>query len=149
MTHGLRRFQQAGTFHFLTFSCHRRRPYLRSAITRDLFEACLERIRKRYMFVVLGYVVMPEHVHLLVNEPTRGTLDRVMQALKLFRLPQTGANSVLAGTLLRLQRLESGEDYGEAGLHAPEPGEARTGGEARGMAVVELLPLQDRFRGNR
>src|ERR1700733_5372436 len=83
MTHGLRRFQQAGNFHFLTFSCHRRRPYLRSAIARDRFEACLERIRKRYMFVVLGYVVMPEHVHLLVNEPTRGTLDRVMQALKL------------------------------------------------------------------
>ena len=83
MTHGLRRFQQAGTFHFLTFSCYRRRPYLRSAITRDLFEASLERIRRRYLFLVAGYVVMPEHVHLLVNEPTRGTLDRVMQALKL------------------------------------------------------------------
>ncbi len=83
MTLGLRRFQQAGTFHFLTFSCYCRRPYLRSAIARDLFEASLERIRRRYLFLVVGYVVMPEHVHLLVNEPTRGTLDRVMQALKL------------------------------------------------------------------
>jgi putative transposase len=35
------------------------------------------------MFVVVGYVVMPEHVHLLVSEPTLGTLDRAMQAIKL------------------------------------------------------------------
>ena len=40
-------------------------------------------MRKRYNFVVLGYVVMPEHVHLLVNEPTVGTLDCAIQALKL------------------------------------------------------------------
>jgi putative transposase len=30
-----------------------------------------------------GYVVMPEHVHLLVNEPGRGPLSRTVQALKL------------------------------------------------------------------
>jgi len=30
-----------------------------------------------------GYVVMPEHVHLLVNEPARGQLSRTVQALKL------------------------------------------------------------------
>jgi len=33
--------------------------------------------------VVIGYVVMPEHVHLLVNEPKVVSLDRVIQALKL------------------------------------------------------------------
>jgi putative transposase len=50
---------------------------------RDLFELSLERMRRRYTFVVAGYVVMPEHVHLLVSEPKVGTLDRVIQALKL------------------------------------------------------------------
>ncbi len=30
-----------------------------------------------------GYVVMPEHVHLLVNEPKLGLLARSVQALKL------------------------------------------------------------------
>jgi REP-associated tyrosine transposase len=83
MTQGLRRFQQAGNFHFLTFSCFCRRPYLRRAATRHLFEESLECIRRRYAFVVIGYVVMPEHVHLLVNEPKIGTLARAMQALKL------------------------------------------------------------------
>lgn len=83
MTRGLHRYQQAGNFHFITFSCYHRLPYLRSALARSLFESALERIRLRYDFVVLGYVVMPEHVHLLVNEPKAGTLDRAMQALKL------------------------------------------------------------------
>jgi len=49
----------------------------------ELFEDALERIRLRYLFVVAGYVVMPEHVHLLVNEPARGLLYRNIQALKL------------------------------------------------------------------
>ncbi len=48
-----------------------------------MFEAALERIRQRYEFFVTGYVVMPEHVHLLVSEPKRGLLDKSLQALKL------------------------------------------------------------------
>jgi hypothetical protein len=49
----------------------------------ELFEDALERVRLRYLFAVAGYVVMPEHVHLLVNEPGRGLLSRTVQALKL------------------------------------------------------------------
>jgi putative transposase len=77
------RYQQTGEFHFLTFSCYRRRPYLSSVAAMKLFEDALERVRLRYLFVVAGYVVMPEHVHLLVNEPQRGLLSRTVQALKL------------------------------------------------------------------
>ena len=77
------RYQQTGEFHFLTFSCFRRRPYLSPAAAMELFEDALERIRRRYLFVVAGYVVMPEHVHLLVSEPRRGLLSRAIQAIKL------------------------------------------------------------------
>jgi len=83
MPRGLVRYQQTGEFHFLTFSCYRRSPYLGTAPARDLFECALERIRRRYNFVVAGYVVMPEHVHLLVSEPRIGVLSRAVQALKL------------------------------------------------------------------
>jgi len=48
-----------------------------------LFLKILDRVRGRYRFVVLGYVVMPEHVHLLVSEPQRETLSTAIQALKL------------------------------------------------------------------
>jgi putative transposase len=78
----LARFQEAGDTHFLTFSCHGRRPYLAAAAARDLFERTLEQMRRRYVFHVFGYVIMPEHVHLLVTEPGRGILARATQALK-------------------------------------------------------------------
>ncbi len=43
----------------------------------------LERVRCRYDFQVVGYVAMPEHVHLLVSEPRRESLAVGLQALKL------------------------------------------------------------------
>ena len=46
------------------------------------FLAILEQTRLRYRFVVVGYVVMPEHIHLLLSEPEVGTLSKVMQVLK-------------------------------------------------------------------
>jgi putative transposase len=83
MPRRLVRFQQTGNFHFLTFSCFHRSPYLDTAEARYAFESSLESIRDRYRFVVAGYVVMPEHVHLLVSEPQKGLLERSIQALKL------------------------------------------------------------------
>jgi putative transposase len=40
-------------------------------------------MRKKYAFVVVGYVVMPEHMHLLISEPQRADPSIVMQAVKL------------------------------------------------------------------
>ena len=39
-------------------------------------------MRKKYDFAGAGYVVMPEHFHLLLGEPTSGTPSVVMQVLK-------------------------------------------------------------------
>jgi len=38
-----------------------------------IFESALERVRRSYRLYVYGYVVMPEHVHLLLSEPQRDT----------------------------------------------------------------------------
>jgi len=43
----------------------------------------LELMRERYRFVVIGYVAMPEHVHLLISEPQIGNPSTVVQAVKL------------------------------------------------------------------
>ncbi len=83
MPQALHRFYGAGDLHFVTFSCYQRHPLLGSEVRRDLLLRILERVRRRYRFVVLGYVVMPEHVHLLTSEPQRETLSTVIQALKL------------------------------------------------------------------
>ena len=71
MPRGLRRFHQSQQTHFLTFSCHRRQTRFDSPDTYDLFLQCLEDMRRRFTMCVYGYVVMPEHVHLLVSEPGR------------------------------------------------------------------------------
>jgi putative transposase len=50
---------------------------------REIFERSLETTRQRYRFIVAGYVVMPEHIHMLVSEPKAALLSRAIQALKL------------------------------------------------------------------
>jgi REP element-mobilizing transposase RayT len=39
-------------------------PLLAKPSHRDLLLEVLEKLRRRYRFVVVAYVVMPEHVHL-------------------------------------------------------------------------------------
>ena len=83
MPTGLVRRQLTGDFHFITFSCYDRRPYLASAEVCNLMERSLERMRQRYGFVICGYVLMPEHVHLLLSEPKKSILATALKALKL------------------------------------------------------------------
>jgi putative transposase len=79
----LKRYYGANDLHYVTCSCYKRRALLNTAPRRNLFLTVLEQVRRRYRLVVLGYVVMPEHFHLLISEPQRGTPSTVMQALKL------------------------------------------------------------------
>jgi putative transposase len=82
MANRLVRYQHCGCFHFLTFSCYRRQALLTRGAAYSVFARELERVRVRYGFVVAGYVLMPEHVHLLVGEPCRSSLSVVLQVLK-------------------------------------------------------------------
>ena len=82
MPWGLKRFQESRQVHFLTFSSYHRRPNLQDGKACATFVSALERIRRSHGLCVYGYVVMPEHVHLLVNEPERDTLARAIQSLK-------------------------------------------------------------------
>ena len=82
MPSGLHRSYGAHHLHFITCSCYRRLPFLKRARSRDCFLSILEQVRQRYLFVIVGYVVMPEHIHLLITEPEIGTPSTVMQVLK-------------------------------------------------------------------
>lgn len=103
MTRGLRRFHQSRQSHFLTFSCYHRHPKFICAEICDLFLQCLEAMRRRFAMRIYGYVVMPEHVHLLVSEPDHETLADAMHFLKLSfakrlrtMVPQVRGRSVAA-----------------------------------------------------
>jgi len=82
MPRKLKRYHGRGDLHFVTFSCYERRALLGTVRARDLFLKILEQVRRRCAASVVGYVVMPEHVHLLLSEPRRGTLAKLLQVLK-------------------------------------------------------------------
>ena len=83
MPRGLYRFHHSRSPHFITFSCYHRLPLLAEPEVRDCFVQALERTRSLYRMYVYGFVVMPEHVHLLISEPERGTVANAIQSLKI------------------------------------------------------------------
>ena len=82
MPEALKRYYGRGHLHFITFSCYQRLPLLGAPLARDVFVEALAEIRARYDFRLAGYVVMPEHVHLLIGEPRIGNPSLVLGVLK-------------------------------------------------------------------
>ncbi|PSH03908.1 MAG: hypothetical protein CXZ00_10015 [Acidobacteria bacterium] len=82
MPWGLKRFHESRQSHFVTFTtCPRRLSFTTSA-ARQTFEFALERVRRNFELRVNGYVVMPEHAHLLLSEPDKDTLSDALKSLK-------------------------------------------------------------------
>ncbi len=79
---GLERRQNTGQFHFVTFSCHHRRPYLEAPEPKDILEQVIEKTRLSHGFSLHAYVLMPEHVHLLITEPPHCTLASTLRVIK-------------------------------------------------------------------
>jgi hypothetical protein len=73
VAHKLIRHYWRGDLHFITFTCYRRLPLLRSVRARNALVKILGETRDRYGFYFVGYVVMREHIHLLIGEPAKGT----------------------------------------------------------------------------
>jgi putative transposase len=109
MPTGLKRYYGAGDAHFITCGCYHRKPWLDTPARRDLFLNILEEVRRRCRFVVLGYIVMPDHFHLLIGEPQVGDPSKVMQLVK-----QTYAQRVVPRTRRK------GSDAQDS-LRQPEP----------------------------
>jgi putative transposase len=82
MPWALHRFQNSGHLHFITFSCRHRQQLLGRPESRTTFQQALEAMRIRSAADIYGYVVMPEHVHLLLSEPRDQSLAAAIQGLK-------------------------------------------------------------------
>ena len=91
MPHGLKRYHASKQSHFITFTCYRRLQQLLKSEVRDLVVAALELARVHFEFRVYGFVVMPEHVHLLFSEPDRGTVANAIQSLKISSAMQSAS----------------------------------------------------------
>lgn len=78
-----RAWNEVGHAHFLTYSCFRRWPLLTRERGRRWVIAALEDARRTLDLALWAYVIMPEHVHVLLHP--RGTgyeMRRILVALK-------------------------------------------------------------------
>jgi putative transposase len=60
------KFNHPNHAHFLTFSCHQRKPFLKSENCCEWLGASIRKSCDKHQFSLWAYVFMPEHVHLLV-----------------------------------------------------------------------------------
>lgn len=72
---------QANTFHYVTTVTFKRVPVFRNDYACQLFIESLARTRQHCDFKLIGYVVMPDHVHLILN-PRAKAISEVMRRLK-------------------------------------------------------------------
>jgi putative transposase len=79
---GLERRQKTGQLHFITFSCYQRLPYLKASEPKEILEQVIERTRRSHNLSIYAYVLMPEHVHLLLTEPEDRILSSTIRVLK-------------------------------------------------------------------
>ena len=59
-------YDNFGTARFFTFSCYHRDRLLITDIDIEIFLSELEASKKKYGVLILGYVIMPNHVHLVL-----------------------------------------------------------------------------------
>ena len=84
-----------------------------------IFEAALERVRRKFRLPVYGYVVMPEHVHLMLSEPERETLADAREVAETRSVAAFDwqRRAFLAEAILRFQRAESSAVRRKAALY--------------------------------
>jgi putative transposase len=68
--------------HYLTASTYRRAPLFDSDRFRLHFVKTLDELRCSLSFRILGYVLMPEHFHLLIWPSDRADPSRIVQSVK-------------------------------------------------------------------
>lgn len=78
----LRHFDELGTARFITFSCYRRMNYFTENQSKELFIKYLDSVRLKYDFQIYGYVIMPEHIHLVIYPRKTMHLGLVIREIK-------------------------------------------------------------------
>jgi len=78
----LRHYENLGMARFVTFSCYHRRQLLVDSRDIHLFLSLLGRVCRRDSVNILAYVVMPEHVHLVLLPPDELPVGKLVGEVK-------------------------------------------------------------------
>ena len=78
-----KRFDTPGEARFLTFSCYRNLPLFQNDANKDVFVQALRDTQQKMKFAFFAWVVMPEHVHLLLTpELPEYPVSAILKSLK-------------------------------------------------------------------
>ena len=75
-----KRYDCEGNAHYLTFSCYKNRPFLANDRTRQWQLTSIRRAQEKHLFDLWAWVIMPEHVHMLVLPHT--SVSAILTAVK-------------------------------------------------------------------
>ena len=78
----LKHYDKLGTARFITFTCYHGRPLLSSPAARDIVVNHIGDLRHKHGIKILAYVVMPEHVHIVLHPPENVELGRIIGQMK-------------------------------------------------------------------
>ena len=59
--------KEDNVFHYLTFVAFKRTAIFKSETISRFFIETIKEVKQKYPFKLIGYVVMPDHVHLIIN----------------------------------------------------------------------------------
>ena len=79
----LKRYNTPNHARELTFSCYKKYPYFSDSIACEIFLDYLDSARKFYKFELWAYVIMPDHIHILIWPDERGYIvPKVLHSVK-------------------------------------------------------------------
>jgi len=81
MTHP-KHYDNTDTARFVTFSCYHNYNLFKSDQTKEIFISRLNKLRKKYQFELYGYVLMLNHVHLVLRPIIDQQLSKMIGELK-------------------------------------------------------------------
>lgn len=78
----LRKYIEQHVIHFITSATHERKPKFEDRWAKEFLLASLRYHKFVLLYKVYGYVIMPDHLHLLIQPHDDFTLSRVMNHIK-------------------------------------------------------------------
>ena len=78
----LARYYGQNHLHFITTSTYHRTRLFDAELFRNLFAQTLGEVRNSLQFRLIGYVLMPEHFHMLLWPAPEADPSRILQSLK-------------------------------------------------------------------
>jgi putative transposase len=78
----MRRDESVHSFRFITFSCFQRLPLLSNDRVKQVFVDRLSAVRAQHPFSLAAWVIMPEHIHLLLRPSPDTDLVKLLHSMK-------------------------------------------------------------------